>query len=162
MNLWRKLKRISFVKLIKFGFLLIQKPLLIFPILNATKMALKTSQKLYGNAHNRNGKANAFRHAYWNFIICQKTLKFTKNKQKSTIWTEKVVNYYEKVTKNAPLDTAMDFHNNAFGRNHFLTHIEQKMNEIEQFFQISAEKAQKITKIEEIEDFKNQLVYISE
>jgi hypothetical protein len=161
MNLWRKLKRISFLKLMNFSFLLLQKPLLIFPILNATKLALKTSQELYGNAHNSSGKANAFRHAFWNFILCQKTLKFTKNVQKSIFWTEKVVNYYEKVTKNDALDAEMDFHNNAFGRNHFSAHFEKKIDEIIQFFQISAENAQNITKIEEIELFKNQMVYIS-
>ncbi|MEZ4857254.1 MAG: hypothetical protein R2781_00415 [Flavobacteriaceae bacterium] len=128
----------------------------------ATKEALKTSQELYGAAHNRNGKANAFRHAYWNFVLCKKTLKFTKNVQKSVIWTKKVVDFYEKVTKNEILDTKMDLQNNAFGRNHFTTHFNKKEAEIVSFFQNSAQKAQKVTKIEEIDLIKNQLVYISE
>ena len=162
MDLWKKIKRISFLKLLSFGFLLLQKPLLIIPILKATKAALKASQKMYGYAHNKNGKANAFRHAYWNFLICQKTLKWTKNSQKSTIWTQKVVDFYEKVTKNDPLDTAMDLHNNAIGRNHFLACFSENSFNSIVFFKEMAQNAQKITKIEEIKNFSNTLVYISE
>lgn len=162
MKLWNKIKRISFIKLVSFGFLLLKKPLLIIPIFKATKLALQTSQKLYGNAHNKNGKANAFRHAYWNFLICQKTLKFTKNKEKSANWTQKVVDFYEKVTKNDVFDTEMDFHNNAFGRNYFLSIFEEKTEEIVNFFKKSAQNAKNVTKIEEIRNFKNELVYISD
>ena len=162
MNLWKKLKRISLIKLVKFSFLLLQKPLLILPILKATKQALQVSQKLYGNAHNTNGKANAFRHAYWNYLICEKTLKFTKNEQKSVIWTKKVVNYYEKVTKNDILDSEMDFHNNEIGRKQFLIHFEEKSFNSVQFFQNMTKNAQKMANIEEIQHFENQLVYISD
>lgn len=162
MNILNKLQRISFIKLLSFGLLILQKPLLIIPILRATKTALKTSQRLYGNAHNRNGKANAFRHAYWNFLICQKTLKWTKNVQKSVIWTQKVVDYYEKVSKNDLLDTAMDYHNNGIGRFHFLAHFDEISFNSVDFFNEMAQNAQKITQIEEISNFKTTLVYISD
>lgn len=162
MNLWHKLKRLSFIKLVQFSFLMLQKPLLIKPIFKATKEALQVSQKLFGNAHNTNGKANAFRHAYWNYLICAKTLKFTKNEQKSAIWTEKVVNYYEKVTKNEAFDAEMDFHNNDIGRKQFLIHFKEKSFNSIYFFNEMTQNAQKITKIEEIQHFENELVYISE
>ena len=162
MDLWKKLQKISFLKLLSFGFLVLKKPLLILPIIRATKAALRTSQELYGYAHNRNGKANAFRHAYWNYLICEKTLKITKNPQKSVIWTQKVTSFYEKVTKNELLDTAMDLHNNNLGRNQFLANFEQKSFNPIDFFKEMAQNALRIVKIEEIDSFNSNLVYISE
>jgi len=161
MNLWSKIKQMDFFKLLQFLGLLCQKPLLIIPIWKATKQTLQLSQQLYGKSHNGNGKANAFRHAYWNFSICKKTLKFTKNPQKSSIWTQKVVEYYEKVTKNADLDREMDLHNNTFGRNHFLTNFDENQAKTIVFFQNTAENAQKVTKVEEIKEITNHLVYIA-
>lgn len=162
MDIKKKMKQISFLKLLSFGFLLLQKPWHIIPILQATKKALKVSQKLYGYAHNKNGKANAFRHAYWNYLICQKILKWTKNAQKSVVWTQKVADYYEKVAKNDMLDTQMDLHNNGIGRNIFLIHFNENSFNSVDFFKEMAQNAQKITKIEEIKNFSNTLVYISE
>jgi len=162
MNLWRKLKRISFPKLIGFGLIFLKKPLLIIPTWKATKHTYEFCQKEYGSEQNLNGKANAFRHAYWNYKICKNSLKFTKNSQKSVNWTQKVVDYYEKVTKNEILDRAMDIHNNAIGRMLFLANIDIKEQEIIKKIQILAEKASKVTKIEEIDQFESQLVYISD
>ena len=162
MRLWKKLQTISPIKLLSFGWVLLQKPVLIIPIIKATKAALETSQDLYGNAHHQNGKANAFRHAYWNYLICEKTMKFTKNDKKSAFWTQKVVNYYEKVTKNDLLDMVMDIHNNDLGRNLFLANFERFSFNSVDFFKEMAQNAEKITKIEDIENIKTSLVYISE
>lgn len=162
MNLWRKLKRISFPKLVGFGLLFLKRPLLILPTWKATKQTYNFCQKEYGNAQNRNGKANAFRHAYWNYKICKNSLKFTKNDQKSSNWTQKVVDYYEKVTKNEILDRAMDMHNNAIGRLLFLANFEVNEQEMIKKLQNLAEKAVKVTQIEEIHQNQNKLVYISD
>lgn len=162
MNLWRKLKRISFPKLVGFGFLFLKRPLLIIPTWKATTQTYNFCQKEYGNEQNRNGKANAFRHAYWNYKICKNCLRFTKNTQKSANWTQKVVDYYEKVTKNEILDRAMDIHNNAIGRILFLANFNVNEQEMIQKLQKLTELAIKVTKIEEIDHYENQLVYISD
>ena len=75
---------------------------------------------LFGSRHHKSNKANAFRHALWNVLICQKTLKKTNNREKSVIWTKKVTDLYEKVTQNEFLDQLMDLHNNEIGRTLFL------------------------------------------
>lgn len=162
MDIWKKIRRISFFKLIQFGWIFLQKPRLIFPVWNATKETLKICNSLYGNAHQGRGKANAFRHACWNFQICEKSFKIIKNRTKSAKWAQKVVDLYEKVTKNDLLDQQMDFHNNEFGRNYFI----QKTANFEQdsidFLEKEAEKAQKVSNMADFEKFKGQLVYITE
>ncbi len=95
--------------------MLLRRPLLVYPTWKATKQTLEICDSIYGKAHHKNGKANAFRHALWNVLICQKTLKITKNKDKSAFWAQKVTHLHEKLTKNEILDTAMDLHNNAVG-----------------------------------------------
>lgn len=75
------------------------------------------------------------------------------------ILTEKVTNLYEKVTKNDLLDTAMDLHNNEIGRMLFLNENSSKLIV---FIQKMFKNAQKITSIDEIEDFHSVLIYISE
>lgn len=160
MKIWNRLQQLSIPKLLGFGWLLIQKPLLIIPIYKATIETMNISQKLYGNAHHGSGKANAFRHALWNFKICQKTLKFTKNLQKSFKWTQKVVDFYEKVSKNNTLNREMDFHNNAVGRDYFLANFEEIESKTIKKLQLLAEKSKKVSKINEFQQHKGILVYI--
>ena len=150
----------SLPKLFGFGYVLLQKPLLILPIYKATLSTLKICNERYGNTHHGRGKANAFRHALWNFIICRKTLKFTKNKQKSVNWTKKVVNYYEKVTKNELLDRAMDYHNNTEGRDYFLENFDELETKTIEKLQFLAKNAQKVAKIDDFGKLKGSLVYI--
>jgi CelD/BcsL family acetyltransferase involved in cellulose biosynthesis len=116
----------------------------------------------FGNTHHKSNQANAFRHALWNVLICQKTMKCAKNKQKSVFWTQKVGDLYEKVTQNELLDEAMDLHNNTIGRIFFLNHIDKNEEEMIHLLQKMAKKAQKVAEIEEINYFKNALVFLEE
>ncbi len=117
---------------------------------------------LFGKSHHGNNRANAFRHAFWNVLICQKTLKWTKNQKKSMIWAEKVTFLYEKVTQNENLAKMMDLHNNGIGRILFSSIFDQNEEEIIENLTILMKNAQKIVKIEEFPIFNNQLVYLSE
>ncbi|MDC8002437.1 hypothetical protein POV27_00100 [Aureisphaera galaxeae] len=148
--------------IIRFGWLFLTHPLLIWPTWIATKRTFSICNELYGKSHHKSNKANAFRHAFWNLLICQKTLKKTKNAKKSADFTQKVTDLYEKATKNEEMDQAMDFHNNAIGRSLFLDFFDQNESELVNLVQKKAEKAQKVAKFEEIEQYKNELVYISE
>ncbi len=159
MNIWRRIWQMNFKQLVRLTFLFLKKPLLIIPTLNASKETLETCDFLFEKLHHNNGRENAFRHALWNVLICEKTLKFTKCAQKSIIWTEKVTNLYEKVTKNDLLDEAMDLHNNEIGRMLFLN---ENLSEKLILMQKMLKNAKKVTNIDEIESFHGVLIYISE
>jgi hypothetical protein len=117
---------------------------------------------LYNNTHHKSNKANAFRHALWNVLICRNVIKYAKNKQKSVFWAQKVGDLYEKVTQNEILDQEMDLHNNTVGRIFFLNHFDQKEVKIIDLLQKMSQKAQKTDKIEEMRQHRNDLVYLTE
>lgn len=162
MKLWARIKRLSLSGLFQFGWLFITHPFHISSTLRATKRTFELCNELYGNQHQKSNRANAFRHVLWNVLICQKTLKRTKNKEKSIIFTRKVTTLYEKATKNNILDEAMDLHNNKIGRQLFLGLFDKKEEEITEKIQNLSKKAQKVNKISEIGNHANQLVFISE
>lgn len=162
MNLWKRIKQLSVGQLFRLAWVFASRPLLIGPTLRATKRTMHICDRLYGGAHHKNGKPNAFRHALWNILICQNCQRRTKNDEKSVIWTKKITVLYEKVTKNEILDQQMDLHNNDLGRKWFLEDSFQNEAEMIRFIQKKLENAQKVTKTEEIADLKNVLIYISE
>jgi hypothetical protein len=158
--IWERIKRLNGFQLFELGFLFLKNPLFVIPSLKATKSTFRICNTLFGNDHNKSSKANAFRHALWNILICVKTLKTTQNKQLSIDWAEKVTNLYEKVTKNEVLDKVMDLHNNAVGRKLFFRVFDHSEEELIRFLLKKLEKAQKIEHIEDVKNFENDLVYI--
>ncbi len=160
MNLWKRLRQLSIPNLLGFGWLLMRRPLLIYPIWKATKRTMELSDQLYGKAHFGNGKANAFRHAYWNYLLCSTINTSTKNKVKSIVFTQNIVDYYEKVTQNELLDRKMDFHNNEIGRNLFLSKNEENESKMVVFIQKMANSSQKVITIDDFIKFENTLVYL--
>ena len=162
MKLWRRIKKLSLSQLFKLSWVFLKKPLLALPVWRATQNTFVICNRLYGSTHHRSNKANAFRHALWNVLICQKAIKWFKNEQKSIIWTQKVTDLYEKMTQNEILDQAMDLHNNKIGRELFLNVSNKNESEIIDFIAKKAQNACKLEKLEEIENCTNELVYISE
>jgi gamma-glutamyl:cysteine ligase YbdK (ATP-grasp superfamily) len=138
----------------------LSRPLLIGPTIKASKRTILVCNKLFGKGHHKSNKANAFRHSLWNVLICQKTLKKSKNKEKSIIWSKKVADLYEKVTQNEILDELMDLHNNEAGRKYFLELYDKKEDEIIDFLMKKCEKAHKIAQKEDFDNHKNELVYL--
>jgi len=57
----------------------IKNPFFIYPTFTATKQCLKISTEHYGRSHYQNTPANAFRHAFWNYLIAIKCTKWSKN-----------------------------------------------------------------------------------
>lgn len=162
MNFWKRIKQLSVGQLFRLALLFASRPLLIGPTLRATKRTMQICDSLYGGAHHKNGKPNAFRHALWNILICQNCGKRVKNDEKSVFWAEKITILYEKVTKNEILDQQMDLHNNDLGRRWFLEHLFQNEAEMINFIQKQLENAQKVTKIDETAHLEKTLIYISE
>ncbi len=130
------------------------------PTLKATKQTFQICDELFGNEHHKSNKANAFRHALWNVLICQKSFKRLKNKQKSVFWAQKVTDLYEKVTQNKQMDEAMDLHNNIVGRICFLNFLNKNEAEMITFLQNKAKNAKKVENLEDLEKNFNQLVYL--
>lgn len=162
MNIWKRIRQLSIGQLFKLSALFLKHPLLIIPTLKATKRAFEICDHLFKKEHHKRTKANAFRHALWNVLICKNSMKMTKNKQKSVFWAQKVTDLYEKVTQNSLLDEAMDVHNNAIGRLCFLNNMEETEAIFIEILQKLSKNAQKITKIEEIEQNRAILVYLEE
>lgn len=148
--------------MLQLAFVVMSRPLLIRPTLRATKHTLKIFDSLYGKAHHKNGKANAFRHALWNIEICQGFFGVTKNVGKSIYWAKKITDLHEKMAPNAKLETAMDLHNNEIGRMLFMSIADRNESNFVDFIQKKVENAQLLTKVEDIENCKNELVYISD
>lgn len=162
MKIWARIKNLSLPQLWQLSVLFLKHPLLILPTIKATKRTFQICETLFGNDHHKSNKANAFRHALWNVLICEKAMKITKNKQKSVFWAQKFTDLYEKVTQNEILDEAMDLHNNAIGRICFLNFLNQNEKEMSNFLQNKAENAKKAQDIEDLKKIRNQLVYLIE
>jgi len=144
-------------------FLLVgQKPLLIMPTINATKETMILCDSLFGKSHHKSNKANASRHAIWNYLLCQKSFKIIKNSQKSAIWAQKVANLYEKVTNNDVLDEFMDLHNNQIGRNVFLEQKGLEMDTLGAFFHKMSQNAVKISSIHDFRENEIEMIYIED
>ena len=162
MNIWRRITKLNIAQMCELSLLFLSRPLYIIPTIRATTKTLTICDRLYNNTHHKSSKANAFRHALWNVLICRNVIKYTKNKQKSVFWAQKVGDLYEKVTQNEILDQEMDLHNNTVGRIFFLNHFDQKEAKIIDLLQKMSQKAQKTDKIEQMHQHKNDLVYLTE
>ncbi|WP_203294939.1 DUF6973 domain-containing protein [Luteirhabdus pelagi] len=161
MNLWARIRSLSIGQLWQLSVLFLKHPLYIFPTLRATKRTFEICQNLYGDTHHKSNRANSFRHALWNILICQKTFKISKNEQKAVVFTQKVTDLYEKVTQNEVLDEAMDLHNNEIGRRQFLKNFTQNEAETVDLLKKMAKNAQKVSTVTEMKKFRDKLVFIS-
>lgn len=162
MNILGILKRLSIKELFLLSALMLKHPFYILPTLNATKQTLVLCDRYFKNNHHKNGKGNAFRHALWNVLICRNVFKINKNVKKSVDWAQKVTDLHEKLAPNEPLEKTMDLHNNSVGRFYFDTLKNMSLEEQLAFLKNMTENCRKITEIDEVKSYKNNLVIISE
>ncbi|MFD2563657.1 DUF6973 domain-containing protein [Aquimarina rubra] len=156
------IRRFNFWQLFKIAGIAIQKPLFIIPTLKATKKTMIICDALYGNSHHHHGKANAFRHALWNVLICQKTFSQSKSEDKSIVWAQKITDLHEKLAPNKAIEEAMDLHNNRLGRAYFSKLKNTSEEETISFLKEKTKTAKLISELEEIDSFYNDLVYLSD
>ena len=162
MNLIAIIKRIdlaSFWMLLKFC---IKQPLFLWPTFKATKICLEVSTQYFGNSHYQNTPANAFRHAYWNYLIAQKCTKWCKNYTIILNWTTAITDWHENAFKNRPLARLMDLHNNKVGRTLFLNNYELSTEKVLFNLLEMTKNSVKISKEEELPKNINNLVHISD
>ncbi|WP_299186127.1 hypothetical protein [uncultured Aquimarina sp.] len=162
MKIWSLIKKFNFWQLFKVAGLVFVKPQYILPTLRATKKTLVICDSLYGKSHHKNGKANAFRHAIWNVLICKNVFKISKDEIKAITWSDKVTTLHEKLAPNEDVPKAMDLHNNQLGRRYFKELKCASEYEVIAFIEEKLQQAKLVIGIEEIASFSEDLVYLSE
>lgn len=162
MNPIAVLKRVSLKNIFKVIWIGLSHPFFIMPTIKATRECIKISSKTYGKLHHKNGPANAFRHALWNYLIAKRCQKWSKDDTKAMLWAQKITDWHELAFPNTDLARKMDFHNNEIGRQVFVEHPSESEHNV---VFILKEKTKESTKVDEssiFTDYKNQLVHIVE
>ncbi|WP_103863852.1 hypothetical protein [Aquimarina sp. I32.4] len=161
MNVWGLVKQLSFRQFYRLAKTMLQNPLFIYPTLIATRRTMIICDQLFGKEHHGNGKANAFRHALWNVLICKSVLYKTKSKEKSVDWAQKITDMHEELAPNEPIATAMDLHNNKIGRDVFLKQdVCFEEEKVITLLQEQLQNAKVIKEINEVSVYTNDLVYL--
>lgn len=123
---------------------------------------MSIAQKEYGDKHNFNNSANAFRHSLWVILIIRKCLGWKSDEVKAILWAKKFTDWHEKFSPNEALEEAMDLHNNKVGIALFEELKDKNETEIISFLKQKASEAVKIETVGEVEKLENNLVYIIE
>ena len=159
MAIGARIRQLNFKEIFILLKLFLPQPFYIFPTYRATRETLKLCDRLFGKKHYQDNRENAFRHAYWNFLIAEKLFQKNNSVEESIIWAKKITDLHERMAPNKALARAMDLHNNEVGRNLFSNNPEESAVEKLQDLMNSAVK---ITKPELSKFDKNQLVFIEE
>lgn len=161
MNPIKVLRRVRPKKIwevIRLGF---SYPLFVLPTLNATKECMSISTSLYGKTHYKNGPANAFRHAFWNYLIAKRCFALRENEKKVLRWTKKITDWHEEAFRNRDLAKKMDLHNNDVGRFLFQKYVSKMKKEVLETLQQMTSNAVQVDDKSDLSKYKNTLVYIT-
>ncbi len=162
MNLFGVLKRVDLKNILKGVFIGLSRPHFIWPTIKATKDCISISTKNYGKLHHKNGPANAFRHAFWNYLIAKRCFKWQKNEEVVLAWAKKVTDWHEDSFPNKKLPKTMDLHNNELGRFIFEQNTDKSEQEIIELLKQMALESIKIDRNSTLSEYKNQMVHILE
>lgn len=154
---FKRLKPIGIWKLFKLCFANI---LFIFPTLSATKKCMRIATEHYQKKHYLNGRANAFRHALWNYMIAKKCTKWSKNPDNIIRWTKNITDWHEFAFPNRALAKKTDFHNNEVGRSLFLNHSDEPLENIILILKKKTGKSLLIHPNTDLKSVKGRLVHI--
>ena len=156
------LRRIDFASFWLLLKLSIRHPMFLWPTFKATKECLQLSTRHFGRAHYQNTPANAFRHAFWNFIIAKKCTKWSKNIKTVLKWTKNITDWHENAFRNRDLARKMDFHNNKVGREVFRKHSENTQEEVINLFIEMTKNSIKITEHSVLKNHQLTLVHLTD
>ncbi|MDR5591438.1 DUF6973 domain-containing protein [Christiangramia sp. SM2212] len=157
----KRLRNLSFKSFFILGGVFIRKPFLIVPTYKGTRNTIHTCNDCFGKSHHGDNRANAFRHALWNYMICEQVYRISGSVDSAMEWSKKITDLHEDLSPNSDLARAMDLHNNRIGRKFFAEKIEIELNHIQEF-RLMSQKAVKISSLEDIKMIKNELVYIED
>ena len=162
MNLFKTISRVkpkSFWTLVK---LCVPNMLLLWPTYRATKDCMQLSTEHFGRKHYQNGKANAFRHALWNILIAKYCHSFTVSLERALDWTKKITDWHEEAFFGQTLPMLMDCHNNEVGRNLYRGNANWTKETFLEALLKHTQSAIKVNQDFALNQYKNQLVYISD
>ena len=162
MNLFAVLKRVDFKNILKVIFIGLSRPHFIWPTIKATKDCIAISTHNYGKLHHKNGPANAFRHAFWNYLIAKRCFKWQQSEKTVLVWAKKVTDWHEDSFPNKKLEKAMDLHNNEVGRFVFQQNSEKSEKKVVQLLKEMALESIKIDGNSTLSEHKNRMVHILE
>lgn len=117
MNVWAVVKSMDFKQLWSLFWLSARHPRFVIPTIRGTRKTVAICNKHYGKKQHLNGPENAFRHALWNMLIVHLSVQRGLPLQRSLAWAKRFTDWHEDFSPNAPLERAMDLHNNRVGRN---------------------------------------------
>ena len=160
MNLLAVAKRVDFKNILKGVFIGLSRPHFILPTIKATKDCIAISTKNYGKLHHKNGPANAFRHAFWNYLIAKRCFNWQRNEEAVLVWAKKVTDWHEDSFPNKQLAKAMDLHNNEVGRFIFVKNTEKTEQEIVELLRKMTLESIKIDEKSTLLEHKNRMVHI--
>ncbi len=160
MNILQILRRIDFQSFRSLLGLCLRYPLLPYPTLMATKICLKIATQHFGKAHYQNTAANAFRHAYWNYLIAKRCTKWSKNEDKILFWTKAITDWHENAFKNRELAKLMDLHNNNIGRTVFRENSKQSIEKVTTLLLEMTKNSALISSKETLEQNPTNLVHL--
>ncbi len=137
----------------------IKCPQFIFPTFKATETTLRLCNEYFGEEHHHDNKANAFRHALWNFMLCQHYFNIAGTVEKAVYRCKKVTDLHEELFPNKKLARIMDLHNNKIGRDLFCTN---RQADIVTILRKLLAEASKINSGTDLSLCKNKLVYLED
>lgn len=123
---------------------------------------MRISTEHYERKHYLNGRANAFRHALWNYLIAKNCSEWSKNKGKVLEWTKNITDWHEFAFPNRKLARKMDLHNNEIGRRLFLKHEKESILDVINVLKEMTKKSIFIDSDSDLAVLENQLVHIAE
>jgi len=160
MSVIRRIKSLNTRQLFSLLGLGVPYPLYILPTIKATQDCVRICNQHFGNTHHINTPANAFRHALWNILIIKYNQK--KTLVKASAWAKRFTDWHEEFAPNAPLDKAMDLHNNAIGRKLAAQFPKERTDIYIQKLQEKVTHSQKLIHINELSDFSEDLVHLED
>ena len=156
-----RLKKLSVKNFFILGGVFILKPFLIVPTYKGTKKTISTCNDCFGKKHHGDTKSNAFRHALWNYLICEQCFEILGSIEKAMEWSKRITDLHEELSPNSKLAKEMDLHNNRIGRDLFAENHEIQFDHVEELQEMTR-NAVKISSSEDIKAAKNELVYIED
>ncbi|WP_209309923.1 DUF6973 domain-containing protein [Salinimicrobium oceani] len=161
MAVGKRIASLKYKELAVLSGIFLKHPLYLFPTYKATNRTVKICNQLYGTLHHEDNRTNAFRHALWNYLICNFCLPVAGSVEKALIWSKKITDLHERLSPNSALAKAMDLHNNRIGRELFSSSFDKEID-IVPLLQLRTKEAVKITSLKETEEVMTNLVFIDE
>jgi hypothetical protein len=162
MRFLKILANIKLGPLVRLFSLVLRHPFMVWPTVKATCACLRAADHHFGKEHHRNTPANAFRHAYWNFLIAHECYNISGQVEKSALWAQTITDWHEEAFVNDDLAKQMDLHNNAVGRTVFSTHVKTNPEKVLQHMLDMTQESKKVQSVDEITRSPLSLVYLTE